>query len=140
MAFGTVSNFKSPQERTPDSEAYWQGLKEHQIRLQRCKDCGAWTHPPFPFCHSCLSRNREFVTLSGRGTVYSYTVTRRAMHPDFAGDVPYTIIYVKTEEGPFIVSWLEGVEPDNVRIGMPVVATFEEIDDETTLHRFRIAN
>jgi uncharacterized OB-fold protein len=137
MAYEVEASFKSPTIRSPHSRAYWEGLREGRLVLQRCVDCGAWTHPPGPNCTSCLSTNKKAVTLSGRGTIYTYTVTRRAMHPEFKADLPYVIVYVKTEEGPMLVSWLVGIAPDDVRIGMPVEAEFERIDDRTTLHRFR---
>ena len=133
-------SFKSPASRTLHSAAYWDGLERGQIVLQRCGDCGAYTHPPGPLCTACLSPNRTFVPMSGRGTVYTYTVTHRAMHPEFKPDLPYVIVYVKLEEGPMIASWLRGVDPaKDPIIGMPVEAIFERIDARTTLHRFRPA-
>jgi uncharacterized protein len=130
------SSFKSPQPRSPHSKAYWKGLSEGQIVIQRCADCGAFTHPAGARCTSCLSHNREFVAMSGLGTVYTYTVTRRAMHAEFKADLPYIIVYVKLDEGLTIVSWMRDMAPEDVRIGMRVKAVFEKIDDETTLHRF----
>jgi uncharacterized OB-fold protein len=131
------SSFKSPAHRSAHSQAYWEGLANGKLVFQKCRDCGAWTHPPGPACTTCLSTNREFVALSGQGTLYTYTVTRRPMHPEFKVDVPYVIAYVRLSEGPMIVSWLVGIDPGKVEIGIPVTATFEKIDDRTTLHRFR---
>lgn len=132
-------SFKNPVVRSQHSQAYWEGLRKGKIVLQQCGDCGAFTHPPGPLCTACLSPNRKFTAMSGRGTIYTYTVTWRAMHPEFKKDLPYIIVYVQLEEGPRLASWLVGVDPDKVRIGMPVEATFEKIDERTSLHRFRPA-
>lgn len=131
--------FKSPTIRSPHAKAYWDGLRDHKLVVQKCNDCGAYTHPPGPICTSCLSPNKSHVTMSGHGTVYTYTITHRPMHSEFKEDVPYAIIYVKLEEGPMIVSWLTGVDPQGAKIGMPVEIAFEKIDENTTLHRFRPA-
>lgn len=139
MSSEVEASFKNPQVRSPHSAAYWEGLRNGKIVLQKCGDCGEWTHPPGPQCTSCLSANRTYVALSGRGTIYTYTVTHRAMHPEFKKDAPYIIVYVQLEEGLKLASWLTGIDPREVKIGMKVQAWFEKIDERTFLHRFRPA-
>lgn len=129
-------SFKSPMSRTPHSDPYFAGMQEGKLVLQHCKDCGSWTHPPGPVCVTCASSNREFLPVAGTGTIYTYTVNHRAMHSEFEADLPYIIVYVRLDEGPFIVSWLTGVDPGDVRIGQEVEVEFEKIDERTTLHRF----
>ena len=140
MASEVEASFKNPVVRSHHSQQYWDGLRQGKIVLQKCGDCGAWTHPPGPQCTACLSPNRTYVALSGRGTIYTYTVTHRAMHPEFKKDLPYIIVYVQLEEGIKLASWLVGIDPKDVKIGMKVEATFEKIDDRTSLHRFRPAS
>lgn len=132
-------SFKNPPVRSSHSKQYWEGLLNDKIVLQKCGDCGAFTHPPGPQCTSCLSSNRKYVALSGRGSIYTYTVTHRAMHPEFKKDAPYIIVYVQMEEGIKLASWLTGIDPKDVKIGMQVEAVFEKIDERTKLHRFRPA-
>jgi uncharacterized OB-fold protein len=132
--YGPVS-FKSPR-KSKWSAAYWDGLQQRKLVFQKCNDCGAWTHPPGPVCTSCLSRNVTHKAVSGKGHVYTYTVTHRPMHAEFQADAPYTIAYIKLDEGITIVSWLRNVEPSPEIIGARVRAIFEVIDSETTLHRF----
>ena len=131
---GPVS-FKSPR-KSKWSSAYWEGLQQGKLVFQKCGDCGAWVHPPGPVCTTCLSRNLGYEAVSGRGSVYTYTVTHRPMHAEFEADAPYVIAYVNLDEGINIVSWLRNVEPGPDIIGTRVRAIFERIDDETTLHRF----
>ena len=69
-------------------------------------------------CPHCGSLDVEVTTLSGRGTVYSYAVLHHPQHPAF--EYPVLAALVDLDEGIRIVSNLVGVEPDEIRIGMPV--------------------
>ena len=77
--------------------------------------------------------------VSGRGTVYSYTIAEAPTHPTFAEDVPYIVAIVELTEGPHITTNITGCKPDAVRIGMPVIATFDEVTPDMTLVKFRPA-
>ena len=57
------------------------------------------------------------------------------MHPRFL-EVPFTTAVVELEEGPRVVTSIEGVEEADLRIGLPVRAVFDDVDDELTLLRF----
>ena len=129
--------FLSPSARTAHSVPYWEGLAKGRLVLQQCDDCGAITHPPGPVCTSCQSAKRSYVEASGRGTIYTFTVMHRAMHPEFEPYLPYVVAYVTLEEGINLATWIVDVDPADVAIGMPVELTIERIDDDTTLHRFR---
>ena len=76
------------------------------------------------------------MSVSGRGEVFSFNVMHQVYHPGFAGEVPYAVVVVKLAEGPKIVSNLVGVQPRDIRIGMPVRVVFEDITDEVTLPKF----
>jgi uncharacterized OB-fold protein len=77
------------------------------------------------------------VTASGRGTIYSYVVNHYPQVPAF--DYPLVVALVELEEGTRLVANVAGITPDQVAIGMPVVAGFEDFDDELTLPVFRPA-
>jgi uncharacterized OB-fold protein len=73
--------------------------------------------------------------MSGRGTVHTFTVVHRAMDPR-AFPAPYVLAVVELDEGPRMLTNVVNVEPDDVRIGMPVVVRFERVDDEITVYPF----
>jgi len=85
-----------------------------------------------------LSSNLRWEKVSGRGTVYSYTVVRRAGIPGFEKDVPYVFAIVELDEGPRIATNTVGVEPEKVRIGMEIEATFDDVTPEITLVKFKL--
>jgi uncharacterized protein len=70
--------------------------------------------------------------------VFTWATTYRALHPAFT-DVPFTQVVVELEEGPRMVTSVEGVGEDDLAIGMPVEVVFDDVDDELTLARFRPA-
>jgi uncharacterized OB-fold protein len=90
-------------------------------------------------CPECLSSNLRWIKVSGNGTVYSYTIAEAPTHPAFTEDVPYVIAIVELAEGPRLTTNITGCKPQEVRVGMPVVATFDEVTPEVTLVKFRPA-
>jgi uncharacterized OB-fold protein len=78
------------------------------------------------------------VQVSGRGTVFTFTVARRATHPGLADRVPYVIAVVELEEGPKLTTNIVGVDPDAVTIGLCVEVVFEDLEG-VTLVNFRPA-
>jgi uncharacterized OB-fold protein len=66
------------------------------------------------------------VPSSGRGSVFSWTVTHQAPHPAFAGEVPYAVVVVELEEGVRIVCSLRELAPEHLELGLPVEVVLEE--------------
>lgn len=133
-----TSEYRKPLPRpTPISAGYWRGAKAHQLRLQRCRDCGQHIFYPRSLCPYCLSHHLEWVTASGKGKVYSYTVVRRAAHPAFQEDVPYVLAIVELEEGPRMTTNIVGCDPQEVRVEMAVEAVFDDVTAEVTLVKFK---
>ena len=122
---------------TDVTRPFWDGLAADQVRLQRCAGCAAWVFYPRPRCSTCLSDALEWHTVSGHGAVYSYTVARQATHPAFAADVPQLLAIVELDEGVRVTTTMVDVEPDDLRIGLPVAPVFDHGDDGMTLLRFR---
>ncbi|MDQ1424639.1 MAG: uncharacterized protein QOD72_2137 [Acidimicrobiaceae bacterium] len=115
---------------------FWDGLGVDEVRLQQCRACAAWVFYPRPRCSTCLSDTLDWHTVSGRGTVYTFTVARQATHPAFAGQVPQLLAIVELAEGVRITTTLVGLTPDDVRIGLPVTPVFDHGGDGITLLRF----
>lgn len=121
------------------SRAYWDGARRHQLTVQRCGRCGKWTHHPRSACAACGSAELVPTPVSGRGTVYTWTVSHYVGAPGFEGAVPYVIVLVQLDEDATlrIVANLRGCPPDRIRAGMPVEVDFEDLEDGVTLPQFR---
>jgi uncharacterized protein len=122
---------------TSDIAFFFEGAQQGSLLIQRCTGCGVLRHPPRPACASCGSFEWDTIGASGRGTVYSYVVVHHPQVPGF--DYPLSIAVVELEEGTRLVADLVGVDPADVRIGMPVVAEMVAVDDELTIPMFRPA-
>ena len=88
-------------------------------------------------CAKCGSPEWEWAKSSGKGKVFSWTTVTQPMMPAFADAVPYSPVIIELDEGVRMVSWLVGVAPDEIRIGLPVEVIFEDVTPEVTLPKFR---
>ena len=79
----------------------------------------------------------DWVKSSGRGTVWSFTVTKRNRDPLFAHMVPYVLAYVELEEGVKMMTNVVECDPESVRIGMPVEVVFEDVNEQVTIPLFK---
>jgi uncharacterized OB-fold protein len=114
--------------------AYW---ARGDLRIQRCSDCNVWRHPPRYLCAQCGSGRFSFEPVSGRGVVFSWTITHRAVDPAF--EPPYAIVVVELEEGPRLVGNLVGIDSADLRLDLPVTVELEPVSDAISLVTFRPA-
>ena len=115
---------------------FYEYCRNHELRFQRCSDCGTWRHIPRDMCAKCASFRWEWGRSSGRGKVFSWTTVMQPMLPQFA-EVPYSPVIVELDEGVRMVTWLVGVKPEELRLDMPVEVAFEDVTSEVTLPKFR---
>lgn len=119
------------------SRPYWDAAKRHELLLQKCQECGHYRYPQGETCPSCLSDRLEWVKVSGRGSVYTWTVFHQVYHPAFKEDVPYAVVAVELEEGPRIITNLVDCKIGDIKVGMPVKVVFDDVTEEITLPKFR---
>ena len=115
---------------TPETQPFWDGCAEGELRIQRCADCTTAFFYPRPICPACGSANVEWFTASGRATLYSYVINHRPA-PGFEDDGPYAIAVVQLAEGPRMMTSLTGVPntPEDLVLDMPLRVTFERRGD-----------
>src|SRR3954447_5331901 len=111
---------------TDDTEAFWTGGGQGHLMVTTCGDCGYRTHPPGPRCPSCYGDNVAPQSVSGRGSVYSFTINRQQWSPGL--DVPYVVAIVELEEQPGLrlLTNIVDCPVAEIEIGMPVAVAFEE--------------
>ncbi|MBU3060670.1 OB-fold domain-containing protein [Nocardia sp. NEAU-G5] len=113
-----------------DTEFFWEGTKLGELRIQRLPD-GTLRHPPIPALWQDKAKDTDYVVASGRGTVFSYVVHHAPKVP--GRTLPFVVALVELEEGVRVLGELRGVEPDQVRVDMPVEVAFEKLDDDSTV-------
>jgi uncharacterized OB-fold protein len=107
-----------------------------ELRFQRCGACRAWRHPPRYRCAACGSDAWEWERSSGRGRVFSYTITHQSLDPAYADELPYAVLVVELEEGPRVVGNLRDLAPADLTLDLPVEVVFERLSDTIGLTHF----
>lgn len=123
---------------TPETQEYWDGARRGEFRIQRCRSCGRAYFFPRPFCPNCSSKDVEWFTATGKGTLYSYVISYRPAY-GFDDFTPYVIAVVQLDEGPRMMTNIIGVEPkpENLPVDLAVEVTWEQLDDDISIPLFR---
>jgi uncharacterized OB-fold protein len=82
-----------------DSQPFWDALAVGRLLVPRCSSCSRSFFPPMPSCPRCASTSVALEESSGFGRVYSWVVTRTALDPTLAGEIPYAVVAVDLAEG-----------------------------------------
>ncbi|MDF3886791.1 Zn-ribbon domain-containing OB-fold protein [Cupriavidus basilensis] len=127
----TPTVFDAPTEY-PDNAEFWAAAREGRLLVKHCDHCGKPHWYPRTLCPFCMGTT-SWKQASGRGTVYSYSVTRRA------GPTPFCMAYVTLEEGVTMMTQIVDCDLDSVRIGQKVELTFTPTDNGPPMPTFRPA-
>lgn len=107
----------------PETEPFWAAAREGKFLIRACTDCGKAHWYPRAICPHCFSDKTEWQEASGRGTIYSVSVMKRA--PEV-----YAVAYVTLEEGPTMMTNIVDCDFDNVAIGQAVTVTWRPTKDD----------
>jgi uncharacterized protein len=105
-------------EPTPETEAFWAAAREGRFLIRRCTACGKVHWYPRTLCPLCHSSDTVWEEGSGKGTIYSFSVMRRA-------DPAFVMAYVTLAEGPTMMTNIIQCETDALAIGQPVELVFQ---------------
>ena len=111
--------------QAPPTATYFRNLAEGRFMIQRSPSSGEWVFYPRMVAPRSGATDMEWVEPSGRGTVYATTV-KRSKPP--GADV--NIAIVELDEGPRLMTHVQGLAPDEVRIGMRVRALIVDGPDD----------
>lgn len=125
--FGKVNY--TPYTKVSDFAQY---LKDGRLMGSRCKGCGATSFPPRADCNECMSGDFEFVELSGKGTLHTFTKIVAAP-TGFEDVAPFIVGVVDLAEGGKALAWFgESIGEEQIQIGMEVQVVpqiFEELEE-----------
>jgi uncharacterized protein len=100
---------------------HWSALASGRLLIQRCPTCGHSQFYPRALCARC-GLEPDWLEVSGRGTVYTFTVIRQNGLPAFQNETPYVVAMIEIEEGVRLMGNITGCPPDDVAVGMEVRA------------------
>jgi uncharacterized OB-fold protein len=115
---------------SPETEAFWAASAEGRFLVKHCRSCGKAHWYPRSMCPFCASFDTEWRPGSGRGTVYTFSVMRRA------GD-PFVIAYVELAEGPRMMTHIVECDPQTIRIGDAVTIVFRRSEGDYAVPCFK---
>jgi uncharacterized OB-fold protein len=110
---------------------YHEGLRAHELRIQRCTACRAWQWGPEWICHRCHSFDLRYEAVEPRGVLFAYERVWHPVHPALADAVPYVVALVELPAagGVRVVGNLLGDRRADRAIGSAVTGVFEDHDD-----------
>lgn len=114
----------------------WQAAADERVTAPQCGACGTFRMQPTPFCPACLSQAVNWPTLSGRGTLYSYTFARHPRDPERG----YCVAVIEPDDAPGIriISNIVQADSDELAIGLALeVASFQLLAGSFGLPLFR---
>jgi len=113
---------------TDVNRPFWTGGENGELLVLRCSGCDRWVHPPVAACPAC-GGGLTPAPVSGRGTVFAFTVNEYAFNP--AVPPPYVIAIVELEESDDlrVPTNIVGCDVESVYCSMPVQVRFEQHGD-----------
>ena len=126
-----MSKIPSPAVTTETAQ-FWAKANEGILTVPQCKACGKFHWYPRANCPFCTSDQVELKPASGKGTIYSYSVSRR-------GKDTYVIAYVTLDEGVTMMTNIVNADGAKLKIGQPVRVAMVASDDGQKVPMFEPA-
>ena len=121
------------------TRTWWDAAAEGRLLVVRCEACGEAHYYPRPFCPRCGDEAVHWEAVSGRATLYTWSVVHQNDLPPFRDKVPYVAAVVDLDEGPRMMTNVVIDDPAGLRVGMALVVDFEELADGFHIPVFRPA-
>lgn len=115
------------------TQPFWEAARGGRLLVQRCTACDRFQHYPRPHCVHCGAMSPVWVEVSGTGVVHTFTVIYRNDAPGFVDELPYVFAIIELSEGVRMAGNIVHMDPENVRIDMPVRVFFERANDDITI-------
>ena len=133
----TRAEFPLPDVDDPLTAPFFAAAARDELAIPRCDRCNRYVWYPKASCPNCDSP-LVWTAVSGRATLFTWTVVRRAFLPAFADRVPFVTALVALDEDPAVrlCTYLVDVQPDApLEAGTPVAATFRDLTFSTVPDR-----
>ena len=122
-----------------ETKPFWDSCRQGKLLIQKCDRCAEYQFYPRGFCSNCWSNDIRWVQSSGKGTVWTFTITYQNRTPGF-DSAPYVLALVELEEGVKMFTNIVECDPPQVSIGMPVEVSFVQASDQITIPYFKPAS
>lgn len=117
------------------SQPFWDATREKKVLIQYCPETEQYQFYPRPVSLFTGKRNLEWREVSGRGSIFAYSVAHIA-RPPFAGHTPYFFATVTLDEGVNVIADVVRCGREQMAVGMRVRPTWAPLPDGTNLLMF----
>ncbi len=103
-----------------DNAAYYRGLLDGELLINRCDDCATWHFPARSACPRCWSRSVTPTAVAGTGTIVLLTMLHQGSRKEGADyTVGHPLVAVELDEQPGLRlgGTVLGVDPRTVQLG-----------------------
>jgi uncharacterized OB-fold protein len=104
-------------------EQFYKFIAQRKLMAGKCIRCGKIHLPPRPLCDNCFSQQFEWIPVSGKGKLVTYTIIHIAPQ-QFQALAPYAVGIVQLENGLKIPGMISGVAAEQLKIGMDLTIDF----------------
>jgi scaffold protein (connect acetoacetyl-CoA thiolase and HMG-CoA synthase) len=104
-------------------EQFYKFLGERKLMAAKCQKCGKIHLPPRPLCDNCYSQQFDWISVSGKGKLLTYTIINIAPQ-QFQALTPYAVGIVQLENNLKIPSMIQGATQEQLKIGMELTLDF----------------
>ena len=127
---------------TEASKPFWEGCKQHEIRVQKCLDCGTCRFPPQGMCRACQSTSYEWVPVNGKGVIYSFIIPTHQSPGELPArgfTYPYAVALIELDgtDGVRIPTNIIRCDLDDISIGMAVEPEFVTASEDIELPLYK---
>ena len=128
---------------------FWEATRRGVLSVEQCTQCEVLRFPPRPMCPHCRSTGRQWVPVSGEGSIWSFVRPYPPLLPEFMELAPYNVIVVSLSEDPALRmvgnlvdepgAPIDSFDPERIEIGKRVRVVFEAVRDDLHLPRWILA-
>jgi uncharacterized OB-fold protein len=124
------ADFPLPDVEWEGTRGFWEAAARSELAIPRCAACARFQWYPRERCRACGGSALPWTAVSGRGTLFSWAVVRRALVPAFATKVPYVSALVALAEDPAVrvVTNVVDCAPERLRAEQPLRVVFRALE------------
>jgi hypothetical protein len=124
------ADFPLPDTEWEGTRGFWEAAAREELAIPRCAACGRYQWYPHARCRACGGGELPWTAVSGRGTLFSWAIVRRALVPAFAAKLPYVSALVALAEDPAVrvVTNLVDCAEERLRAELPVRVVFRPLE------------
>lgn len=114
---------------TADSVPFWTGGARGELLIEQCTQCRYYIHPPTGFCPQCEGRATDFVAVSGKGFIETFTINHKSWMPGLPDRYVLALVRLAEQADVRLATNIIGCAPEDVTFDMPVRVVFEPAEN-----------